>query len=103
MKTKSLQEEYEVKLSSAMQKLYLKADIFRVRASKATGLAKAKYLEEMKSIQEKQELLGNFMREINEKSNRLDRSEFREKIDHLLKEIEKATEEEKQRLIDLLG
>ncbi|MEW6378694.1 MAG: hypothetical protein AB1611_03680 [bacterium] len=103
MKTKSLQEEYSEKLSSTLQKLNLKVDIFQARASKATGLAKAKYLEEVKNIQEKQELLDDAIRKINEMGNQLDRSDFRKKIDHLLDEIEKATEEEKQRLIDLLG
>jgi inactivated superfamily I helicase len=101
MGTKSLKDEYLEKLSSKLQQLNLEAEIFQSTADKTVGLSKAKYLEQVKSIREKGELLNEFIKQIMKAGNQLDRMEFRKKIDDLLKEIESATEEEKHRLIDL--
>jgi len=101
MGTKSLKDEYLEKLSSKLGKLDLEAEIFQSTADRTVGLSKAKYLEQVKNIQEKRKLLNEFIKQIMKAGNQLDRMGFRKKIDDLLKEIESATKEEKQRLIDL--
>lgn len=101
MQTKSLQDEYLEKLSSKLQKLNLEMEIFQSTADKTVGLAKAKYLEQIKNIQEKRELLNKFIKQITSGEARLNRVDFLKKINNLLEEIDNVTEEEKQRLIDL--
>jgi uncharacterized protein YoxC len=101
MRAESLQNEYLERISSKLQKLTLEVDVFQTRANKAVGLAKAKYLEQMKNVQEKRDLLNKFIKRIIEGGNQLDKAEFRRKIDSLIREIDETTEEEKQRLIDL--
>ncbi|MEW5801085.1 MAG: hypothetical protein AB1847_03165 [bacterium] len=103
MGTRSLQDEYLEKLSFKVQKLSLEISVFQARADKAVGLAKARYLEQMKNLQEKRELLNDLMKKIIEPGDQLDRIEFREEIDSQLKEVDRATDEDKQRLIDLFG
>ena len=102
METK-FQKEYVERLSLRLYKLDLEIDIFWAKAKKAAGLAKAKYLEQIKNIQEKREILNKIMKEIIEGGNQPLKGEFQRKIDNLLKEIDEVTKEKKQRLIDLFG
>lgn len=103
METKTLQNDYMEKLSSKLQKLNLEEAVFQAKADKAVGLAKAKYLEQMKSIQEKKERINNFMKQIMKEGIQGNKIEILKKIDNIMKEIDNATEEEKQRLSDLFG
>jgi hypothetical protein len=101
MGTKTLKDEYLEKLSSKLQKLDLELEVFQTSADKTNGLAKAKYLEQVKNMQEKQKLLKGFIKQIIEGGGHVDKVEFRKKIDNLFKEMESGTREEKQRMIDL--
>lgn len=84
-----------------MNKLEIELQIFGKKAKNASGLTKAKYLEQMKGIQKKMDQISWAIHEIKEKDALLQRKDFILELNKLLNEMNKVTEAEKQKLLNI--